>query len=137
MINIKILIVDDMSSMRAFIKAGVATSLPKELQISFDEAGSGEAAIKKMQLHPYDLIFCDWSMPHMKGDELLKWMKSQDSVKNIPVIMMTAHNTKDVLTEAVNLGVSDFITKPVTLDVLSNKVRAIITKILADKKKSN
>jgi two-component system chemotaxis response regulator CheY len=136
MIEIKILIVDDMSSMRAFIKAGIMASLPKDLSISFDESGSGEAAMKKLQMHHYDLIFCDWSMPNMKGVELLKWMRSQNNLKDIPFIMMTAYNTKEVLNEAVSLGISDFITKPVTLDVLGNKVRAIMAKILANKKSS-
>ncbi|MBZ0155722.1 MAG: response regulator [Alphaproteobacteria bacterium] len=122
--KVRILIVDDMPPMRAFIRAGIKASISKDIEI--DEAGNAEAAREKLKIQQYDLILCDWNMPGVKGTELLQWVREQEGLKRIPFLMVTAHNEKDVVMEAIKLGVSDYLMKPITVDVLSKKVRAAL-----------
>ncbi len=131
---VRILIVDDMMPMRAFIKAGIRASISKDIEV--DEANSGESAKVKMEQHRYDLVLCDWNMPGITGTELLHWMREQDAVKNTPVIMLTANNNKETILEAIELGVAGYVIKPVTADVLGKKVSAVLSASLAAGKKS-
>ena len=131
--GIKILIVDDMLPARAFIRGSIKAYISKDIET--DEANSGEAAKAKLGSHNYDLVLCDWNMPGMKGSELLEWIKSQDNLKHIPFIMVTAHNEKEIIMDAIKLGVKDFLIKPITADDLSKKVRAVLAEVLARKKK--
>ncbi len=120
----RILIVDDMMPMRAFIKAGIRSTISKDIEI--DEASSGEAAKGKLEVQRYDLVLCDWNLPGLKGTELLQWMREQDALKNTPVIMLTANNKKEIIQEAIELGAADYVIKPVTADVLGKKVSAVL-----------
>ena len=131
--GVRILIVDDMMPMRAFIRAGIKASISKDVEI--DEAGSGEAAKAKLEILRYNLVLCDWNLPGLKGTELLKWMREQEMLKNMPVIMLTAFDEKELIMEALELGVSDYVIKPVTTDVLIKKVRAALSPSPASGKK--
>ncbi|MGO9379678.1 MAG: response regulator [Dissulfurispiraceae bacterium] len=119
-----ILVIDDVSAMRAFIRAGIKVSFRENVQI--EEADSGESAMKELQNRRYDLILCDWNMPGIKGTELLQWVREQNDLKAIPFIMLTAHNEKDIVMEAMKLGVNDYITKPITIEILTKKLRPFI-----------
>lgn len=121
MLPVRILVVDDMMPMRAFIRAGIIANVSKEIEV--DEASSGEAAKAKLENKRYNLVICDWNLPGLKGTELLQWMREQDSLKDTPVIMLTAFNKKELILEALELGVADYIIKPVTVDVLSKKIK--------------
>ncbi|MBF0558862.1 MAG: response regulator [Nitrospirae bacterium] len=133
--KIKVLIVEDTFAMRTFIKATIKATFSENVEL--DDAGSGESAMDKLAAKPFDVVICDWNMPGMKGTELLAWMKEQDNLKDIPFLMLTAHNAKDVITGAIEAGVSDFIMKPVSADVLSQRVRmAFKTVLLARAKKA-
>ena len=129
MVAVRILIVDDMMPMRAFIKAGIRASISKDIEI--DEAGSGEAAKARLINQRYNVVLCDWNLPGLKGTELIQWMREQDALKNTPVIMLTAFNKKELIQEALELGVADYVIKPVTMDVLSKKVKAVLSASLA------
>ena len=129
MVPVRILIVDDMMPMRAFIKAGIKAFISKDIEI--DEASSGEAAKTKLEIQRYNLVLCDWNMPGLKGTELLQWMREQDELKNMPVIMLTAFNEKKLIMEALELGIAEYIIKPVSTDVLIKKVRAVLTASLS------
>jgi len=133
--TVRILIVEDMMPMRAFIKAGIKAYISKDIEI--DEATSGESAKGKMQQQRYDLVLCDWNMPGIKGTELLQWMREQDSLGNTPVIMLTANNNKEIILESIELGVADYVIKPVTADVLGKKISAVLNaSVTAGKKNS-
>ncbi len=129
---IRILIVDDMMPMRAFIKGGIRASISKDIEI--DEAGSGESAQLKLESQRYDLVLCDWNLPGLKGTELLQWIREQDALKDTPVIMLSAFNKKELIEEALELGAADYVLKPVTLDVLGKKVSAVLRASLACRK---
>ncbi len=131
--NIKILIVDDAAPMRAFIKAGILSSISRNITI--EEAPSAEAAQNRLKEHKYDLIISNWNMPGMKGTDLLRWVRGKEELKDIPFIMVTAHNENDIIMEAVCHGVTDYIVKPITIDTLSKKVLAALKDIILKKPK--
>ncbi|MGD0283116.1 MAG: response regulator [Dissulfurispiraceae bacterium] len=130
--NIIILIVEDAAPMRTFIKACIKSSFPGKVEV--EEAGSGESAMTMLAAKPCDIVLCDWNLPGMKGTEILVWMKGQDRLKDIPFLMLTAHNEKDLVTGALNMGASDFIMKPVTAEVLSKRLMSAIRTVLAVRK---
>ena len=130
--NIRVLIVDDDAPMRAFIKASIKSSFPGRVGIivELDEAGSVDSAMARLAAKPYDIVLCDWNLPGVKGTELLAWMKGEDKQKETLFLMLMAHNEENVVTEAINMGVNDFITKPIAADVLSNRLMSAFSTIL-------
>ncbi len=120
-LNMKVLIVDDFATMRKIVRNVLK-------QIGFTtmiEADNGKAALKVIKKENIDLILCDWNMPEMPGIELLKAIRSDDELKNIPFVMVTAEAQKDNIIEAVKAGVSSYIVKPFTAETVSEKLNTI------------
>jgi two-component system chemotaxis response regulator CheY len=121
--NKKILVVDDSSLMRSFAKGSL-----KQLKLNnVDEAENGEEALLKLKKEMFDLILSDLHMPNMNGLELLRAVRSDINLKDIPFIMMTLDGKKDVLLEAVKEGLNDYILKPVTAGPLGQKLKKVFT----------
>ena len=117
----KFLVVDDFATMRRIIR-----NLLRQLGYSkIEEAEDGNVALRKLKSQPFDLIICDWNMPNMTGIELLKEIRTDDALKSIPFLMVTAEAIKENIIAAVKAGVSNYIVKPFTADVLSSKIDAI------------
>ncbi|MCL4492290.1 MAG: response regulator [Nitrospirae bacterium] len=123
--KIRILIVDDMLLMREMMVSSVRKIFP---DFEIDVSSSVADAKKKMEYEPFSLVLCDWEMPDVKGNELLRWMRSHPSraLNAAPFIMVTARNDKEAIVEAVKLGVTDYVIKPLTVDLLSKKIRTIL-----------
>lgn len=120
-LNMRVLIVDDFATMRRIVRNVLK-------QIGFTnmaEAENGKAALKVLKKENIDLILCDWNMPEMPGIELLKAIRSDDELKNIPFVMVTAEAQKDNIIEAVKAGVSSYIVKPFTAETVTEKLNAI------------
>lgn len=96
------------------------------LDCRIDEAGSGSSAREKLQQGSFDLVLCDWEMPDMKGDELLRWLRNDSGTRDIPFIMVTGNNTKEHIVKARELGVTDYILKPVNRLSLEKKINAAL-----------
>ena len=95
-LKMKVLIVDDFATMRRIVRNVLK-------QIGFTtmvEADNGKAALKVLKKEKIDLILCDWNMPEMPGIDLLKAIKSDDELKNIPFVMVTAEAQKENIIEA-------------------------------------
>ena len=125
--NLKILIVDDFATMRKVIR-----NLLK--QGGFEnvvEAEDGVAALKVLKSQPVDFIISDWNMPNMSGLELLKAVRSDDELKALPILMVTAEALKDNVVAAVKAGVSNYIVKPFTAEVLNEKIEKIVKSLAA------
>jgi len=121
--NKKILVVDDSSLMRSFAKGSL-----KQLKLNnVDEAENGEEALVKLKKDMYDLVLSDLHMPKMNGLELLKAIRSDSNLKDIPFIIMTLDGKKDVLLEAVKEGLNDYLMKPVTAGPLGQKLKKVFT----------
>lgn len=120
--NLKILIVDDFATMRKVIR-----NLLK--QGGFEnvvEAEDGVAALKILQSQKVDFVISDWNMPNMSGLELLKAVRGSDDLKELPFLMVTAEALKDNVVAAVKAGVSNYIVKPFTAEVLNEKIEKIV-----------
>jgi two-component system chemotaxis response regulator CheY len=117
----KFLVVDDFATMRRIIR-----NLLRQLGYSkIEEAEDGAVALRKLKSQPFDMVICDWNMPNMTGIELLREVRADDAIKDIPFLMVTAEAIKENIIEAVKAGVSNYIVKPFTADVLSSKIDAI------------
>ncbi len=120
----KIIVIDDFSTMRRIVKATLK-------QVGYQrivEAEGGEQAQKIIQEDQIDLIICDWNMPGMSGLELLKWVRATEGFKDIPFLMVTAEAKRQNILQAIQAGVSNYVVKPFTKQVLAQKIQAIAEK---------
>lgn len=126
--KIKILIADDSSLMRDIIKETVSEAFPF---VQAFTANSGDEAQKMLLNHHFHLMLCDWEMPGLNGNELLKWVRESSGHKDIPVIMITAKGEKESVVEVMKLGISDYIVKPFTPDRLCHKIKNVLKNMIA------
>ena len=119
--KMKILVVDDFATMRRIVKNILR-------QIGFTnilEADDGSTALNILKKEKVDLVITDWNMPKMSGLELLKAIRADDNLKDIPVMMVTAEALKENIIEAVKAGVNQYIVKPFTAQTLQEKIEKI------------
>lgn len=122
----RVLIVDDMATMRKLVKKQLT-------DLGFTkvtEADDGDTAWTKIEQAieinaPFQLILSDWNMPRTKGIQLLKRVRSNSKMKDVPFIMLTAENEKDNVTEAIAARVSSYMIKPFTTEVFAEKLKAV------------
>jgi two-component system response regulator AtoC len=112
--NKKILIVDDEVNLRKTLAAILCNR-----GYSVAQAGDGTEAISLMRESAPDLVFTDWKMPELGGDEVLRFMRNHPSLSNVPAIVITAFGSSHSAIEAVRLGAYDFISKPFDLQEIS------------------
>lgn len=124
-LKMKILIVDDMSTMRRIIK----NALRQLGFVNIEEAENGQDALNKLKQRTVDIIITDWNMPVMDGLDLLKTVREDPNLKEIPVLMVTAQAEQKHVLEAIQAGATNYIVKPFTADTLKGK----IDKIFANK----
>jgi two-component system chemotaxis response regulator CheY len=127
--NMKILVVDDFSTMRRIVR-----NLLVELGFSnplIQEADDGENALVLLRSQPFDLVVTDWNMPNMTGIDLLRAIRAEESLKGMPVLMVTAENNRDQIIAAAQAGVNGYIVKPFTAVTLKEKLTKIFERIAA------
>ena len=125
--DLKFLIVDDFSTMRRIVRG-----LLKEMGCqNADEAEDGTVALNLLRSGSFDFVISDINMPNMNGFELLKAVKADDSLKHIPVLMVTAEARKEDIVLAAQSGAAGYIVKPFTKATLEEKVQKIMQKIAA------
>jgi len=127
--NMKILIVDDFSTMRRIIK-----NLLRDLGFTNTvEADDGTTALPILQTGTIDFLVTDWNMPGMTGIELLRSVRADDKLKTIPVLMVTAEAKRDQIIAAAQAGVNGYVVKPFTAVALKEKIEKIFERIDAGK----
>ncbi len=119
--NIKILVVDDFATMRKIIK-NILTQLGFKDII---EADDGTTALELLKKQKVDLIISDWNMPKMSGIDLLKAVRSDENLKDIKFIMVTAEAQKENVVEAIKHGVNQYVVKPFTPETLKEKLEKV------------
>jgi two-component system chemotaxis response regulator CheY len=120
--DLKILIVDDFPTMRRIVK----TLLKQNGFTNFCEAEDGVQAWKLVnEQGDFELIVSDWNMPNMTGLEFLKTVRGDPKFKHIPFLMVTAEAEKENIIEAVKSGVSNYVVKPFTAQILREKLERI------------
>jgi len=120
-LKMRILVVDDFASMRKIIKG-----LLKQIGFkNIEEADDGSTALEKLKVGEFGLIICDWNMPKVPGIEVLKAVRNDPQLKDLPFLMVTAEAKKDNVMEAVKAGVNQYIVKPFTAETLRKKLEKI------------
>ncbi|WP_372872630.1 chemotaxis response regulator CheY [Shewanella sp.] len=123
--NMKILIVDDFSTMRRIIK-----NLLRDLGFNnTQEADDGSTALPMLQKGDFDFVVTDWNMPGMQGIDLLKAIRADDSLKHIPVLMVTAEAKREQIIAAAQAGVNGYVVKPFTAATLKEKLDKIFERL--------
>lgn len=122
----KILVIDDMSTMRKIVR----NMLNKMGYSNIEEAEDGDPAWKMINEAsdggtPYDFIVSDWNMPVMTGLDLLKNIRSSEKFKKLPFLMVTAEAEQANVVIAVKAGVSNFVVKPFSIQTLKEKIDKI------------
>lgn len=113
----RILLAEDSPDAQALMKK----SLEK---IGFEVAAvsNGELCIEKFTQSEFDLVIIDFVMPKMNGLEVLRTIRKQRSAEELPVIMITARQKKDLVKAAVRNGVSDFVIKPIRSSSFAERI---------------
>lgn len=120
-LNMKVLVVDDFATMRRILK-----NILKQIGFTnISEADDGKTALTELKKEKFDLILCDWNMPQMSGLELLTALKSDNGLKDIPFVMVTAEAQKDNILEAVKEGVNSYVVKPFTAETIGEKLKKV------------
>ncbi len=121
----KILIVDDFSTMRRIIK-----NLLRDLGFTNTvEADDGQTALPKLQAGGIDFLVTDWNMPGMTGLDLLKAVRDDASLNSLPVLMVTAEAKREQIVEAAQAGVNGYVIKPFTAGTLKEKIDKIFERV--------
>ena len=120
--DMTVLVVDDFSTMRRIVR-----NILRDLEFkTILEAENGTSALDILHTQEVHLIVSDWNMPKMTGIELLKAVRSDDKLKDLPFLMITAESQKENIVEAVKARVSNYIVKPFTAATLAEKLAKIL-----------
>ncbi|CAI2798594.1 chemotaxis response regulator CheY [Pseudomonas reactans] len=121
----KILIVDDFSTMRRIIK-----NLLRDLGFTNTvEADDGITAIPILNSGSIDFLVTDWNMPGMTGIDLLRHVRADEKLRSLPVLMVTAEAKREQIIEAAQAGVNGYVVKPFTALALKEKIEKIFERI--------
>lgn len=121
----KVLIVDDFSTMRRIIK-----NLLRDLGFTNTfEADDGNTALPMLRNGDFEFVVTDWNMPIMQGIDLLKEIRKDPKLKHLPVLMVTAEAKREQIIEAAQAGVNGYIVKPFTAITLKEKLDKVFQRL--------
>ncbi len=126
MANLKFLVVDDSITMRRI----VINTLKNMGHDKIVEAVDGEDALAKLQVEDdVNFVITDWNMPNMTGLEFVKHVRSNDSTKDLPILMVTTRGMKQDILEAMQAKVNSYIIKPFTPQAIKEKIEKVLSSI--------
>ena len=126
-LKMKILVVDDFSTMRRIVK-NVLKQLGFE---NIEEAEDGAQALSKLKLGGFGFMVSDWNMPNMDGLQLLKEVRKDPLLSKLPILMVTAEAEKSMVVTAIQAGVNNYVVKPFTAEVFKEKMDKIFERLEA------
>ncbi len=124
----KILVVDDSSTMRRVLKMGINKALADHQPVIL-EAENGQEGLEIVRKNPdIDYVFLDVNMPVMKGDEMLRIMRADPAIKHVKVIMQTTEGVRSKVAELTKMGISGYLLKPYTQDIILQLMKKLMEK---------
>jgi CheY-like chemotaxis protein len=126
MSKVSVLVVDDAAFIRDLVKKCLRNYFPG---MRIEDAVNGRKAQSLLAREAFDLVLCDWEMPEMSGLELLTWCREQDNLKGMPFVMVTSRGDKENVVQAIQAGVSGYVSKPFTNEQLITKVKQALHKV--------
>jgi two-component system chemotaxis response regulator CheY len=118
-----ILVVDDSSTMRRMVMA----TLQRLDNVRFVEAQSGLEAIEQLAVHAADLVVLDLNMPDMHGLEVLRFIRSHNAFRAVPVVILTTRGDDEGRSAALADGASLYLTKPFSPDTFTSSIRELLS----------
>jgi two-component system chemotaxis response regulator CheY len=118
----EVLVVDDSKVMRDMVVA----CLRPFPGLSFTHASSGLEAIERLSLKPFDLIVLDLNMPDIGGIEVVEFVRGQDTLRHLPIVIVTTRGDEASRSRALQAGADRFMTKPFTPDAILSEVRGLL-----------
>jgi len=118
----EVLVVDDSKVMRDMVVA----CLRPYPGLTFTHASSGLEAIERLSLKPYDLIVLDLNMPDIGGIEVVEFVRSQDTLRHLPVVIVTTRGDEASRAKALAAGADRFMTKPFTPTAILSEVKSLL-----------
>jgi len=123
--DVKILVVDDFSTMRRIIK-----NLLRDLGFTnVEEADDGKTALPILKTGRIDFLVTDWNMPGMTGIDLVKTVRADANLSHIPILMVTAEAKREQIIAAAQAGVNGYVVKPFTAATLKEKIEKIFERL--------
>lgn len=116
---IKVLVIEDVKMIQKILSIYL-----NQLELSYDIAGSGKAALDLIARNAYDIIFMDVGLPDIDGITLTETLRKKIETQKLPIIALTAHSDSEVREACKNYGMDDFLVKPVSL----TQIQEIISK---------
>lgn len=124
--TMSVLVVDDMKSMRLTLRKMLRSlNIGKDLLF----AENGKQALAILRQTPCDLAIIDWNMPVMNGSEMLNHLRNDKKFRDMPVIMVTAENERDIVSEVAEIEIDAYLLKPLTLAALDEKIRQVVENV--------
>ncbi len=118
----RILLVDDMASMRKIMRSTLKALGFRDVE----DAEDGAQALKLLRSGHFDLVIADWEMPNMAGIDLLKAIRADHALQSLPVVLVTAERSKDQVIEAARAGVDGYVVKPFSPATLKTKLEQVL-----------
>lgn len=119
---IQILVVDDSRVMREMVVACLRAE-----RFAFSHAASGLEAIELLSLKSFDLVVLDLNMPDIGGFEVIEFIRGQDKLRSLPILVVTTRGDEESRARALAAGASEFMTKPFTPEAISASVRSLLS----------
>ena len=118
-----VLVVDDSRIMRNIVKNFFSE---QKIPCQYLEAADGSEAMDLLMKQPIDLVLLDWNMPKLSGIDFLKKVRSMSKFEKLPIIMVTSESAKYNVIEALKLGATDYVIKPINGKLFAEKISKII-----------
>ena len=121
----KVLVVDDEHYMRKVVRTLLMSIGVRTIY----EASDGPAGLEMIRTMAPDVVILDWEMPGLDGADFVRMVRSPETFPfpNVPIIMLTGHGERSRVIESVQIGVNEFLLKPVSSKALQDRLVAVLT----------
>ncbi len=118
----EVLIVDDSKVMRDMVSA----CLKPNAALRVKHASSGLEAIERLSLDHYDIVVLDLNMPDIGGIEVVEFVRGQDKLRTLPIIIVTTRGDEVSRAKALAAGANRFMTKPFSPEAILSEVVTLL-----------
>ena len=124
-LQLKVLIVDDQRTSRMLIRDALDQLGIRNIVTAED----GEQALKTMMAAPCHIVISDFNMPKLDGLQLLQAIRAYPPTKKVPFIILSGRGNKELVQKAAQLGVNNFLVKPISVPVLQKTIEAVVGRL--------
>lgn len=125
-VDAKILVIDDSNFSRSMLMNALKSmKYWKLIEANGPRQAKDLMSEDEQATDPIHLVICDQQMPEVSGLDFIKWMRAQERYKNLPIIMLTSSQEREVIIEAGKLGISSYMIKPFDNATLKSRLTAV------------